>query len=407
LRRSELILLAAFVTALVVAAVAGLRRGAGEMDARLSTDVSGPWGAKGLALSLERLGLRVERWREPLYDVDSVLAGSEPRVRLALLDVTVLPSVPERRALARYVDGGGDLFVVGISGMEECLGIELQPVGEPWESETSTVAPPVGIGELPRARWTVTIDPDSGVTEGESRRTYDRSRDECGLVRTESEVLLQTRDSVPVPVLVRLRYAGGGLVTVLADNGFLSNRALKETDVGALLIPVLLAGRPDVVVVDEYHHDPGAGGSLWLAAGGWLFSNPVGWAVVQLALGALLALALAAVRFGPALRVVERRRRSPQEHVEALAAGLERSNEARTAISLIVGGLRRRLSTGSVAAPSSLNVDAWLAALGNRAMPKARADISRLRELLLVGESDRDVVDAARTAEILWKRLGR
>ena len=133
----------------------------------------------------------------------------------------------------------------------------------------------------------------------------------------------------------------------------------------------------------------------------------MGWVVLQLGLAALLALALAAVRFGPALRVVERRRRSPQEHLEALAAGLERSKEARTAISLIVRGLRRRLNPASVTARSSLNVDAWLAALENRAMPKARADISHLRELVVMGKSNRDVVDAARTAESLWKKLGR
>lgn len=405
MRRSELILLVAFVAALVVAAVAGLRRGAGELDLRLSTDVNGPRGAKGLALSLERLGLPVERWREPLYGVDSVLASSALRERLALLDVTVLPSVPERRALARYVGGGGDLFVAGFSGLEKCLGIELQHVGEPGEGVDSTVAAPAGIGELPLVEWTVTVEPDSGGAGGQRDRTDDRSSDDCGLLRANSEVILQTRDGVPV--LVRLRYEGGGLVTVLADNEFLSNRALKETDTGALLIPVLLAGRPDVLVVDEYHHDPGAGGSLWLAAGGWLLSNPAGWAVVQLGLAMLLALALAAVRFGPALRVVQRRRRSPQEHVEALAAGLQRSNEARTAITLIVRGLRRRLSPGSVAAQSSLDVDAWLERLENKAMPKARADISHLRELVLVGKTDRDVVDAARTAETLWKKLGR
>ena len=265
MRRRELILLAAFVTALVVAAVAGLRREAGELDTRLSTDVSGPSGAKGLALSLERLGLRVERWREPLYGIDSVLAGAGSRDRLALLDVTVLPSAPERRALGRYVSRGGDLFVVGHSGMEECLGIELHSIGRPWESGESTVAP-AGIGELPLVHWTVTIDSDSSSAVGDSARTDDRSAPDCGLVRTDSEVLLQTRDSVPV--LVRLRYVGGGLVTVLADNELLSNRALKETDAGALLIPLLLAGRPEVLVVDEYHHNVVAKRSLWLAAGG-------------------------------------------------------------------------------------------------------------------------------------------
>jgi len=406
LRRGEFVLLGAFAVALVVAAVAGLRSGSSaEFDSRLSTDLSAPRGAKGLALTLERLGVRIEQWRQPLFAIDSVLARSHAKQRLALLDVTTLPIAPERRALARYIAGGGDLFIVGISGMEECLGVGIYPVEEDSGGVESSVLPPAGIGELPDVRWTVTIDADSADEGRRSGEADERRVEECGLVRTGSEVLVQTRDSVPI--LVRLRFDGGGLVTLLSDNGFISNRALKETDVGALVIPVLLAGRPEVLVVDEYHHDLGVGRSLWIAAGEWLVSNPGGWALVQLGLAALLGLALAAVRFGPALRVVERRRRSPQEHLEALATGLERSNEARTAISLIATGLRRRLSPSATPTPSRLNVDAWLEGLRKRATPKTRADLSHLRDLVQRGASHRDVFEAARTAEILWKKLGR
>jgi hypothetical protein len=406
LRRGELILLVAFAFALVVAAVAGLQTGAAnEFDPRLSTDVSGPFGAKGLALTLERMGVRVERWRRPLFDVDSDLAGSEARELLALLDVTYPPTSPERRALARYVRGGGDLLIVGFSELEKCLGVELTIVGEDADSVRRSVLSPPGLGDLPDVHWTVTLDPDSAAELGQSDTAADRFAMDCGLVRTGSETLIQTRDSVPV--MVRLQFEGGGHVAVLADNGFLSNRALKETDAGALLIPLLLADQPDLLVVDEYHHDLGAGRSLWLAAGGWLISNPMGWTLIQLGIAALAALALAAVRFGPALRVIERRRRSPQEHLEALAAGLERSNDTGTATQLIVRGLRRRLSAGAAPTLSNLDVDAWLAALGRQATPKARADISRLRELVEGGTSHRDVWEAAKTAETLWNSLGR
>src|SRR2546426_3232421 len=52
--------------------------------------------------------------------------------------------------------------------------------------------------------------------------------------------------------------------------------------------------------------------------------------------------AVAAVRFGPARPVLERRRRSPLEHLEALAAGLEGAVGVDTSIGLTVAGLRRR-----------------------------------------------------------------
>src|SRR5438034_6802331 len=57
-----------------------------------------------------------------------------------------------------------------------------------------------------------------------------------------------------------------------------------------------------------------------------------GWAILQLLGVALVALAVAAVRFGPARSVIERRRRSPLEHEEALAAGLEGAGGVDTAV---------------------------------------------------------------------------
>src|SRR5438034_1805023 len=48
--------------------------------------------------------------------------------------------------------------------------------------------------------------------------------------------------------------------------------------------------------------------------------HPPGWAILQLLGVALVALAVAAVRFGPARSVIERRRRSPrsEEHTSEL-----------------------------------------------------------------------------------------
>src|SRR2546425_6840593 len=71
------------------------------------------------------------------------------------------------------------------------------------------------------------------------------------------------------------------------------------------------------------HQRFGRGGSLTAATLAWLAGAPAGWAMLQLAAVLLVALAVAAVRFGPARRVIDVRRRSPLEHLEALAAGLE------------------------------------------------------------------------------------
>src|SRR5258706_502741 len=119
----------------------------------------------------------------------------------------------------------------------------------------------------------------------------------------------------------------------------------RETDVR---LPLLTPRpeRPGRVVWDEYHQGFGAenqvssAGRTW----SWLRSSPAGWAILQLMAVALAWLAMTAVRFGPALSVIERRRRSPLEHVEALGAGLESAAAADTAVQRLALGLRRRLS---------------------------------------------------------------
>ena len=70
---------------------------------------------------------------------------------------------------------------------------------------------------------------------------------------------------------------------------------------------------------------------------------------------------VSAARFGPVLAGVERRRRSPLEHLEALATGLEGAAGSDTAVELIVGGLRRRLGkSGQLPAHDGRE---WLGAL--------------------------------------------
>src|SRR5207247_6531798 len=124
------------------------------------------------------------------------------------------------------------------------------------------------------------------------------------------------------------------------------NRILKDTDAGVAVLPWFLDGRTRQIVVDEYHLGFGAGGTLPGASWAWLRRHPPGWALLQLIGVALVALAVTAVRFGPARSVLERRRRSPLEHVEALAAGLEGAGGAGRAVGVTGGGVRRRPGRG-------------------------------------------------------------
>lgn len=454
LRRAELILLLAFALAAIVAGWIGTQGAPTGDDPRLSTELSGPSGARALALALEELGTPVERRRRALFD----LGGAEPvdkTVTLALLDVSTLPSQSELLALRRWVDGGGQLFTAGFNVVENCFGVAVGGLAGP-DSIPLVIAP--GLGEVPAAdhRLALTTDttveqtsqrgfrltpeveealrdttareagedttsagadsapprePDAAEPENEEEYAWffheGETPEGCRRQPNSIDTLLVGLDSIPVAM--ELRFDGGGRVTILGDSKYLSNRILRDTDAGALVIPWLLAAAPRRVVFDEYHHGFGTNRSLFLAASSWLLERPGGWAILQLFLAALIAVAAAAVRFGPALDVIERRRRSPLEHLEALAMGLERARGRSDAINLMIEGLRRRLSHGALRRDQATErLVAWLDTLAPvAATAEARAARQRLARLAREPDSDDAVLEAARTVEKLWKELGR
>jgi hypothetical protein len=158
------------------------------------------------------------------------------------------------------------------------------------------------------------------------------------------------------------------------------------------------------MVVDEFHHGYQASGSLAGAALEWSTRSPWGWIVWQLAAVGVVALIASGVRFGPVRSAVGRRRRSPLEHVHALATALAAARGHDVAVRLMIQGLRRRLSrTGR---PVSSNLDTWLEGLG----PSVRS--SRGREALdsLIALTRRppdadSVLVAANAVETLWEEL--
>src|SRR5207244_4815916 len=119
---------------------------------------------------------------------------------------------------------------------------------------------------------------------------------------------------------------------------------------------------------------------------------------------ALVALAVTAVRFGPARSVIERRRRSPLEHVAALAAGLEGAGGVDTAVGLAVSGLRRRL--GRVGLPPAGAEGAWLAALELALpTPAGRDAVRRLQRTISQRGGPERALAAAQAVEDVWEEL--
>ena len=383
-----------------------------DFDQRASTYLSGPTGSKGLNEVLSRLGRPVERRRTSLLNLATERAH-RPAI-LVLLDPGIPLQDAELEQVVRYVRDGGAVLATGDgAGVTRCSGWRTQQAGISSDS-MDVRSPEMGL-HLPWTQRVLTpITPGmSGRSRLDALRKGAEESSPLGICNT---MLSFDADTVVAaltnrPVILRLRYRGGGTITLAADPGWFTNKVWRDTDVPVVALPLLTprAERPGRVVWDEYHQGFGFGkqGSFADRTWSWLLRSPAGWAILQLIAVGLVWLAMTAVRFGPARSVIERRRRSPLEHLEALGAGLESANDADTAVRRLALGLRRRLSrTGHL---SDGNVVLWLEGL-ELAMrgPQGRAAVRRLHQLLTVrdrGDRPARVLHAAQAVEDVWEEL--
>jgi len=393
--RAELALGAALLVALGVGAAAlGSRRARViDTDQRRSTYLAGPGGARGFADALDRLGVDVVRHRRAVEWLDS-LAGDTGTV-VVLLQPSLRVSAAEGRHLAEMQS---DLLVAGTATdpIMTCLGYRVWPRAEAAEIET----PPRTDGVFPPARAELVRHLARSVTDSSERA--DGGDVTCTVPEpARVDTLLEARGGRVVAL--ELRYPGGRRVTLVADASYFSNRALRETAAGPFALG-LVVPRYRRALVDERHHGYEIAGSLAGATIGWSLRSPWGWAVWQLAAVGVLALLAAGVRFGPARSVIVRRRRSPLEHVRALATALAAARGHDIAARLMVQGLRRRLSRSG--RPVRGDVDAWLDGLGpSLRTARGQAALAELTDLTRRRIGTEGVLRAANAVETLWEEL--
>ena len=367
-----------------------------------STYLPGPDGARGLADALGLIRVPVYRYRRTTRQLGALVpfAGDTSRAPLIAF---LAPSVPltsgEGSDLSAWVGRGGRLLLAGSSAAAamRCFGFDVEfrgdsiaavPPGEsagPDPAEVTHVLAPTG-----RRSEVTPVDPAAGVTFT------------CRVPAAEvRETLLVTTGRRLEAI--RLRYKGGGSVTLVADGGLFSNRSARYTAAGPEVLS-LLSSSGGSVYFDEYHHGFDAGGSLSDAVLAWSRRSPWGWGAWQLAVVGLLALFAAAVRFGPTVPLEGRRRRSPIEHVRALATALAAARGHDVAVRAMVGGLRRRLSRDG--RPSRQPVEEWLAGLGARVRGRQALDaVKTLQSLITPPQPATAVLQAANAVEDVWQEL--
>jgi len=388
-----------------------------ERDYRSSTFLTGPSGSKALHEILVALGRPSERRRTSLKSLATERAH-RPAI-LVLLDPVISLDNQELGALVRYVKGGGAVLASGDGGgVTSCAGWRTQRGGFGDRDSIGVRSRESDVG-LPYTRYVLTrlVKSDSAAGPEPLRTLRKASPDDddaderpgaCNtLVAFETDTVVVALNNRPA--ILRLRYRGGGTVTLAADPSWFTNRAWRDTNLPVALLPLLTPRpeRPGRVAWDEYHQGfgVGSGDSFSGQTLGWLVSNPAGWAILQLIAVGLVWLAMTAVRFGPAQPVIDRRRRSPLEHLEALGAGLENAADVETAVQRLALGLRRRLSrTGQV---GNGNLLPWLQSLELAVRgTRGRAAVRRLQHLLTARDRDEQrVLNAAQAVEDVWEEL--
>jgi hypothetical protein len=188
---------------------------------------------------------------------------------------------------------------------------------------------------------------------------------------------------------------GRGRIVAIADPRILLNDTMRDSGFAELPIRVLewlSPGQRSPLVFAEYHQGFGRHASLTRTIGRGLIFTPVGRAIGVLAVAALLLLLSKAIRPMPPRPRQRIERRSPLEHVTALARAYEQVGATRTVTRSLVRGLRRRRIVGRRAVPDA----ELLRSLAGR-QPAISADVERVvaatdtpvppSELLAVGRA--------------------
>lgn len=298
----------------------------------LSSYVAHPGGSRGLYDALSRLGFRVSRSTGPMRD------ELDARVVYLVLAPQIEPTAVEVHRLLDAVRAGAGLLVLpsADSRLADSLGMRRVPV----------------VPLPPREPGQQTV-PDTPVTFGRSLvswvlRPLDGPNDSVRALVTprggRSFLSLRTRYGSE-PVILGYPFGGGRIVAV-ANADLLTNRVLREGLPAVRVVRLIEWLQGDdparTIVFDEYHHGYGTHASAMRVARRALLHTPAGRVAMQLAAAAIILLMAVAgrpVRPRPRTRI---ERRSPLEHVTALARAYREVGAIDRATRLLVRGLRRR-----------------------------------------------------------------
>jgi hypothetical protein len=185
---------------------------------------------------------------------------------------------------------------------------------------------------------------------------FTRARPAGAVIFARTLPQFRTRDSSSVVGLVAAAGfpLGLGRVVVLSDPDFLRNDVLRVCKWGLDVVAVRVleylatgASARDRLVFDEYHQGFGTHPGTLRAIVAYLSRSSSGHVLLQSMLAGLVLLLALGPRLLPAHDPERVERRSPLEHVNALAQAYALVGGTRTATARLLRGLRRRAQRGA------------------------------------------------------------
>ena len=346
----------ALLMIVVIAVLVAPTTEAGSDEPHLTSYSFAANGARGLHDVAARLGWPVHRRLEPfrgLIDSTSTYAVLIPPIDLTSVEVSVL--------LAAVRKGAG-LVVIPARGspLADSLGLRpsrrtLSPVSISSRADSGdasdSVPPDLQREDLASAPGSVEL---ARLYEMELYHFLESTRPLPAATVTFLEGR-RVSGSPPRPIVLGFPL-GQGRIVVFADPRILLNDTMRDSGFAELPVRLLEWISPDrqaPLVFAEYHQGFGRHASLTRTVARGLVFTPPGRALGILALAALLLLMSKAIRPMPPMPRQRIERRSPVEHVTALARAYEQVGATRTAARNLVRGLRRRRIVGRRAVPDA------------------------------------------------------
>jgi len=361
-----------------------------DREGRLTTYAASPGAARGMYEVAQRLGWRVSRRVSPLtrpLDTAAVYAILDPPIPLSLDEThTMLDAVRRGAGLVYVVENGSPLSdslrvrhsdsgyyaVRGPRDSAACPGRD-SPAATMWYDQRVHLYAIQATAPLPSDTVVFLL----------LRRSPPGPRSDSSLSSSSATKRWPRYAAVGFPL-------GRGRVVAVADADAFRNDVVRvcRWGVGRQVVGMLDwvsgGGRPPLVF-DEYHQGFGPHASVTRAMAHFLVRAPSGRTVAQIAAAGLVLLLALAVRPIVPRERSSIERRSPLEHVAALARAYEQIGASRVAARRLARGLRRRHTPGSWARITegdgrTMDADAaFLSAVAAR-YPGAARDVARLRD---------------------------